>query len=62
VRHLGVAVRRADLTLLYDTSVPPGEPFQPPRLVARLRAGVIGWQAEPLPGWAREVLAPTPQR
>jgi predicted ABC-type ATPase len=62
VRHLGVAVRRADLALLYDTSVPPGEPFQPPRLVARLRAGVIGWQAEPLPGWAREVLAPTPQR
>lgn len=62
VRHLSVAVRRADLALLYDTSVPPGEPFQPPRLVARLRAGVIGWQAEPLPGWAHEVLAPTPQR
>ncbi len=62
VRHLGVAVRRADLALLYDTSVPPGEPFQPPRLVARLRAGAIGWQIEPLPGWAREVLAPTPKR
>jgi len=62
VRHLGVAVRRADLALLYDTSVPPGEPFQPPRLVARLRAGAIGWQIEPLPGWAREVLTPTPQR
>lgn len=62
VRHLGVAVRRADLALLYDTSVPPGEPFQPPRLVARLRAGTVGWQAEALPGWAREVLNPTPQR
>ena len=62
VRHLGVAVRRADLALLYDTSVPPGEPFQPPRQVARLRTGAVTWQAEPLPGWAHEVLMPTPQR
>lgn len=62
VRHLGVAVRRADLALLYDTSVPVGGPFQPPRLVARLRAGAVTWQAEVLPGWAREVLMPTPQR
>ncbi len=62
VRHLGVAVRRVDLALLYDTSVPPGEPFQPPRLVARLRAGAVTWQTEPLPCWAHEVLTPAPQR
>ncbi|MCB2017778.1 MAG: zeta toxin family protein [Hydrogenophaga sp.] len=62
VRHLGVAVRRADLALLYDTSVPAAEAFQPPRLVARLRGGVVSWRADTLPGWAREVLNPTPQR
>lgn len=60
VRHLGVAVRRADLALLYDTSQPAGEAFQPPRLVARLRAGAFVWQAEPLPAWAQRVLSPDP--
>jgi predicted ABC-type ATPase len=60
VRHLGVAVRRADLSLLYDTSHPPGEPVQPPRLVARLRAGDVRWQADDLPAWAQRVLAPDP--
>lgn len=58
VKHLGVAVRRADLALLYDTSVPAGEPFQPPRLVARLRSGALVWQAPALPDWARTVLGP----
>lgn len=60
VRHLGVAVRRADLALLYDTSQPAGDAFQPPRLVARLRAGGVVWQAEPLPAWAQQVLSPDP--
>jgi predicted ABC-type ATPase len=60
VRHLGVAVRRADLALLYDTSHPPGEPVQPPRLVARLRAGDLRWQAGELPAWAQRVLVPDP--
>jgi predicted ABC-type ATPase len=60
VRHLGVAMRRADLALLYDTSQPAGDAFQPPRLVARLRAGGVVWQAEPLPAWAQRVLSPDP--
>ena len=58
VRHLGVAVRRADLALLYDTSVPADGHFQPPRLVARLRSGTVSWQAATLPVWARRVLHP----
>ena len=58
VRHLSVAVRRADLALIYDTSLPPDQVFQPPRLVARLRGGELLWQADPLPGWARRVLYP----
>jgi predicted ABC-type ATPase len=58
VRHLSVAVRRADLALLYDTSAPAGEAAQPPRLVARLRAGELGWQGPGLPGWAMRVLSP----
>ncbi|MGS5086896.1 AAA family ATPase [Hydrogenophaga sp. A37] len=58
VRHLGVAVRRADLALLYDTSLPPDQVFQPPRLVARWRGGERVWQADPLPAWARRVLHP----
>ncbi|MBU4519636.1 MAG: zeta toxin family protein [Gammaproteobacteria bacterium] len=62
VHHLGVAVRRADLALLYDTSLPPEQVFQPPRLVARLRSGELGWQADPLPGWARQVINPEPGR
>ena len=62
VRHLGVAVRRADLALLYDTSVPADGHFQPPRLVARLGGGELRWQAESLPLWARRVLTPESTR
>ncbi len=62
VRHLGVAVRRADLALLYDTSAPLGEAVQPPRLVARIRAGELAWQADVLPAWALSVLSPKPPR
>jgi predicted ABC-type ATPase len=58
VRHLSVAVRLADLALLYDTSQPPDQVFQPPRLVARWRSGALVWQADALPGWVRRVLHP----
>ena len=58
VRHLGVAVRRADLALLYDTSAPAGELVQLPRMVARLRDGALGWRGTPLPNWAHIVLFP----
>jgi predicted ABC-type ATPase len=58
VRHLSVAVRRADLALLYDTSQPPDQLFQLPRLVARLRGGELVWQADSLATWARRVLHP----
>lgn len=62
LRHLGVAVRRADLALLYDTSAPVPDLVQPHRLVARLRAGVLQWQANFLPAWAASVLNPEPLR
>lgn len=62
VRHLSVAVRRADLALLYDTSQPPDQVFQPPRMVARLRGGELIWQVDPLPAWARRVVSPEPMR
>jgi predicted ABC-type ATPase len=58
VRHLSVAVRRANLALLYDTSVPADGLFQPPRLVARLRDGELRWQLDALPAWAQRVLMP----
>ena len=58
LQHLGVAVWRADLALLYDTSRPPDEVFQPPALVARLRAGEVVWRLDSLPAWAQRVLAP----
>ncbi|WP_168708484.1 zeta toxin family protein [Hydrogenophaga sp. PAMC20947] len=61
VRHLGVAVRRADMALLYDTSAPPGEDVQPPRLVARLRAGTLVWTSDAMPLWAIGMVA-TPKR
>ena len=60
LRHLAQAVRQADLALLYDTSVPPQADFQPPRLVARLRAGAVTAQADQLPDWVRCVLKPAP--
>jgi len=58
VRHLSVAVRRADLALLYDTSAPTGETLQAPRLVARLRGSESVWQSANLPAWAQSVLSP----
>ena len=58
LRHLSLAVRRADLTLMYDTSAPVGAPVQPPRLVAKLRGGQLGWQADDLPQWAQSVMTP----
>ena len=58
VRHLSVAVRRADLALLYDTSAPAGELVQLPRMVARLRGGAVGWKGSPVPDWAHSVLFP----
>jgi len=58
LRHLSVAVRLANLALLYDTSAPVGAPVQPPRLVAKLRGGELGWQADDVPRWAQSVLTP----
>jgi hypothetical protein len=55
---MSVAVRRANLAWLYDTSAPVGAPVQPPRLVASLRGGRLAWQAEALPRWAQSVLTP----
>ncbi len=60
VRHLSVAVRRADLALLYDTSAPRGETVQPPRLVARLRKGMVTWQDAAMPAWAQAALSADP--
>lgn len=57
VRHLSVAVRRADLALQYDTSIPPGETVQPPRLVAQLRKGMVTWQDAAAPAWAQAALS-----
>lgn len=59
VRHLSVAIRRADLALLYDTSAPMGEAVQPPRLVARLRAGAVLWRASAVPFWVQRMLDAT---
>lgn len=56
IRHLGVAVRRADLALLYDTSGLGHRGVQPHRLVARCSAGELRWQAQSLPAWARLIL------
>ena len=41
--HLSMAIRRADLALLYGTSVPLGETMQPPRLVVRMRSENAVW-------------------
>lgn len=62
LRHLGVAVQRADLALLYDTSAPTADVLQAHRLVARLRAGALQWQSDPLPVWASLVLNPETPR
>ena len=56
VRHLAVAIRRANLALLYDTSSPAGEAVQAPRMVARLRGGQLVWRSDSMPGWAQSML------
>ncbi|HEY9095570.1 MAG TPA: AAA family ATPase, partial [Hydrogenophaga sp.] len=56
VRHLAVAIRRADLALLYDTSSPAGEVVQPPRMVARFRNGALVWRANSMPTWAEAMV------
>jgi predicted ABC-type ATPase len=56
VRHLGVAVRRADLALLYDTSAPPGADQQAPRLVARFRQGTLAWIDQDPPAWTIQMV------
>jgi predicted ABC-type ATPase len=56
VRHLSVAIRRADLALLYDTSGLDHDGVQPHRLVARCSAGVLRWQSTDVPPWAQAML------
>ena len=56
VRHLAVAIRTADLAMLYDTSLPAGEVVQPPRMVARLRGGQLVWRSNTLPAWAEAMV------
>ncbi len=55
--NLGKALRLADLALLYDTSGPRNRVVQPPRLVARCRAGRVLWK-NPVrwPAWAERLL------
>ncbi|WP_137918791.1 AAA family ATPase [Hydrogenophaga sp. 2FB] len=60
--NLAQAVRRVDLALLYDTSGPRNRVVQPPRLVARCRAGHVRWKnPERWPGWAERLLADVPE-
>ncbi|MEZ5705201.1 MAG: zeta toxin family protein [Burkholderiaceae bacterium] len=56
VRHLAVAIRRADLAMLYDTSLPTEAVIQPPRMVARFRDGRLVWRSNSLPNWAQTML------
>jgi predicted ABC-type ATPase len=55
--NLAKALRLADLALLYDTSGPRNRVVQPPRLVARCRAGRVLWK-NPVrcPAWAERLL------
>lgn len=55
--NLAKALQRADLALLYDTSGPRNRVVQPPRLVARCRAGRVLWK-NPVrcPAWAERLL------
>jgi predicted ABC-type ATPase len=55
--HLAKALQRADLALLYDTSGPRNRVVQPPRLVARCRAGRVLWKnPERCPAWVERLL------
>lgn len=60
--NLAKAVALADLALLYDTSGPRNRVVQPPRLVARCRAGRVRWK-NPVrwPAWAERLLAEVPE-
>ena len=60
--NLAKAVALADLALLYDTSGPRNRVVQPPRLVARCRAGRALWK-NPVrwPAWAEQLLAEVPE-
>lgn len=60
--NLSKAVPQADLALLYDTSGPRNRVVQPPRLVARCRAGRVLWK-NPVrwPVWAERLLADMPE-
>lgn len=55
--NLALAVRRADLALLYDTTAVPRSAVAPHRLVARCRKGELRWRADRLPAWANTLLA-----
>ena len=55
--NLAKALQRADLALLYDTSGPRNRVVQPPRLVARCRAGRVLWKSpQRCPTWAEHLL------
>lgn len=59
--NLAKALQRADLALLYDTSSPRNRVVQPPRLVARCRAGRVLWKSpERWPAWAERLLEGMP--
>jgi predicted ABC-type ATPase len=60
--NLAAAVPLVDLALLYDTSGPRNRVVQPPRLVARCRAGRVVWK-NPVrwPAWAERLLAELPE-
>ncbi|MCW5672701.1 MAG: zeta toxin family protein [Hydrogenophaga sp.] len=60
--NLAKAIALADLALLYDTSGPRNRVVQPPRLVARCRAGRALWKSpERRPAWADRLLADVPE-
>lgn len=60
--NLAQAMALADLALLYDTSGPRNRVVQPPRLVARCRAGRVLWKnPERWPAWAGQLLADLPE-
>ena len=59
--NLARAIALADLVLMYDTSGPRNRVVQPPRLVARCRAGRVSWKTPArLPAWADRLLADVP--
>jgi predicted ABC-type ATPase len=60
--NLAKAIPLADLALLYDTSGSRNRVVQPPRLVARCRAGRVQWK-NPVrwPDWAGQLLTDVPE-